>query len=119
MASISDIRRRNSSVQYTRKITKAQKVVAAAKMRRAQERAAAARPYSDEITNVMAELMRRTPEDKHPYLEGREVGRRIIILVTADRGLAGALNGNNPRLALREIRAAGVPVSVVTIGRKG
>jgi F-type H+-transporting ATPase subunit gamma len=119
MATLRDIRRRIRGVQNTRKITKAMEMVAAAKMRRAQERAAAARPYSDEITNVMAELMRRTPEYKHPYLESREVERRIVILVTADRGLAGGLNANNVRLAMREIRGGQVPVSVVTIGRKG
>ena len=119
MASLRDIRRRIRSVQNTRKITKAMELVAAAKMRRAQERAAAARPYAEAITGVTAELMTRTPEYKHPYLEVREVQRRVIILVTADRGLAGALNGNNVRLALQEIRSAGVPVSVVTIGRKG
>jgi F-type H+-transporting ATPase subunit gamma len=119
MASLRDIRRRIRSVQNTRKITKAMELVAAAKMRRAQERATAARPYSDEITDVMAELMRRTPEYKHPYLDVREVRHRVVILVTGDRGLCGALNGNNSRLAVSEVRSAGVPVSIVTIGRKG
>jgi F-type H+-transporting ATPase subunit gamma len=122
MASLRDIRTRIRGVQNTRKITKAMELVAAAKMRRAQERVTAARPYADEITNVMAELMRRTPEYRHPYLDVREVKRRVIILVTADRGLAGALSTNNSRLALREINSsalAGVPVSIVTIGRKG
>jgi F-type H+-transporting ATPase subunit gamma len=119
MASLRDIRRRIRSVQNTRKITKAMELVAAAKMRRAQERVTAARPYADEITSVMAELMRRSPEYSHPYLDVREVKRRVIILVTADRGLAGALNSNNTRVALREMNSAGVPVSVVTIGRKG
>jgi len=119
MASLRDIRRRIRSVQNTRKITKAMELVAAAKMRRAQERVVASRPYADEISSIMAELMRRTPEYKHPYLLVREVRHRVIILVTADRGLAGALNGNNTRLALREINASSVPVSVVTVGRKG
>jgi F-type H+-transporting ATPase subunit gamma len=107
MASLRDIRRRIRSVQNTRKITKAMELVTAA------------RPYADEITSVMAELMRRSPEYSHPYLDVREVKRRVIILVTADRGLAGALNSNNTRVALREMNSAGVPVSVVTIGRKG
>jgi F-type H+-transporting ATPase subunit gamma len=79
----------------------------------------ASRPYADEISSIMAELMRRTPEYKHPYLLVREVRHRVIILVTSDRGLAGALNGNNARLALREINASSAPVSVVSIGRKG
>jgi F-type H+-transporting ATPase subunit gamma len=119
MASLRDIRRRIRGVQNTRKITKAMELVAAAKMRRAQERVTAARPYADEITSVMAELMRRAPEYKHPYLDVREVRKRVVILVTADRGLAGALNSNNTRTALREMNNAGVPVSVVTIGRRG
>ena len=119
MASLRDIRRRIRSVQNTRKITKAMELVSAAKMRRAQERVTASRPYSDAVTGVVAELMRRTPEYRHPYLEVRDVKRRIIILITADRGLCGALNGNNTRLALREIRDSSVPVSVVTIGRRG
>ena len=107
------------AVENTKKITKAMELVAAAKMRRAQERVTSARPYSDEIAGVMVELMRRNPEYKHPYLTVREVRRRVVILVTADRGLAGALNSNNTRLALREINSSTVPVAVVTIGRKG
>jgi F-type H+-transporting ATPase subunit gamma len=119
MASLRDIRRRIRSVQNTRKITKAMELVAAAKMRRAQERVLQARPYADELAGIMVELMRRNPEYKHPMLLPREVRRRVIVLVTADRGLAGGLNSNNIRLALREITSAGVPVGVVTIGRKG
>jgi len=119
MASLRDLRRRIRSVQNTRKITKAMELVAAAKMRRAQERVSNSRPYADEISGFMVELMRRTPEYKHPYLVVRDVKRRVIILVTADRGLAGALNSNNIRLALQEMNRAQVPVSVVSIGRKG
>lgn len=107
-------------MKNTEKITKAMELVSASKLRRAQERMVQARPYADEITGVMAELMRRSPEYKHPYLQAREVRRRAIILVTADRGLAGALNSNAVRLALGEMnRDESVPVSVVTIGRKG
>lgn len=119
MPSLRDLRRRIRSVQNTRKITKAMELVAAAKMRRAQERILAARPYAEEIASVVAELMRRNPEYRHPYLQVRPVRRRVLILVTADRGLAGPLNSNNIRLALRQISTAQVPVSVVTIGRKG
>ena len=119
MASLRDLRRRIRSVQNTRKITKAMELVAASKLRRAQERVTAARPYAEEITSVMAELMRRSPEYKHPYLMVRPVQRRVVILVTSDRGLAGALNSNNNRLALRTMNDAGVPVAVVTVGRKG
>ena len=106
-------------MKNTEKITKAMELVSASKLRRAQERMQQARPYADEITGIMVELMRRTPEYKHPFIVTREVQRRGLILVTADRGLAGALNSNAIRMALREINEAGVPTSVVTIGRKG
>jgi F-type H+-transporting ATPase subunit gamma len=119
MPSLRDIRRRMRAVENTKKITKAMELVAAAKMRRAQERVTSARPYADEIASVMVELMRRTPQYDHPYLVVREVKRRVLILVTADRGLAGALNSNNIRLAVREMNESQAPVAVVTIGRKG
>jgi F-type H+-transporting ATPase subunit gamma len=119
MPSLRDLRRRIKSVQNTQKITKAMELVAAARMRRAQERVLNARPYADEIRSIMAELMKRTPEYEHPYMQVREVRRRVIILVTADRGLCGALNSNNVRLALREMNESAVPTAVVTIGRKG
>lgn len=118
MPSLRDLRRRIRSVKNTQKITKAMELVAAAKMRRAQERVLAARPYADEISGVMAELMSRAPEYEHPYLQHRDLQARTIILITADRGLAGALNSNSIRLALREMRENQVPTSVVTIGRK-
>jgi signal transduction histidine kinase len=94
-------------------------LVAAARMRRAQERVLAARPYSDEIASIMTELMRRSPQYEHPFLKVNEVQKRLIILVTADRGLAGALNSNNTRLALSDAAKTAVPVSYVTIGRRG
>jgi F-type H+-transporting ATPase subunit gamma len=119
MPSLRDIRRRIASVKNTEKITKAMELVSASKLRRAQERMEQARPYADEITGIMAELMRRSPEYKHPYLVAREVSKRGIILVTSDRGLAGALNSNAVRLALKEMKETAVPTSVVTIGRKG
>jgi F-type H+-transporting ATPase subunit gamma len=119
MASLRDLRRRIKSVKSTQKITKAMELVAAAKMRRAQERVESARPYAEEITNVIADLFRRSPEYKHPYLEVRDVNKRLVLLVTSDRGLVGALNSNNIRLALREMNESRTPASVVTIGRKG
>src|SRR5579864_2021337 len=119
MPSLRDLRRRIRSVQNTQKITKAMELVAAARMRRAQERVLSARPYADEIRSVMAELMKRTPEYEHPYMQVRPVRKRVVILVTADRGLCGALNSNNVRLALREMNQSDAPTSVVTIGKKG
>ena len=119
MPSLRDLRRRIKSVKNTEKITKAQQLVAASKMRRAQERMEAARPYAEEIGGVMVELMRRSPEYEHPYLQTREVRKRSLILITADRGSVGALNSNNVRLALGEINEAGVETAVITVGRKG
>ncbi len=119
MPSLRDLRRRIRGVQNMRKITKAMELVAAARMRRAQERVLAARPYSDEIASFMCELMRRSPQYEHPYLQVRDVEKRLIILVTGDRGLCGALNSNNIRLAVREAAQSPVPVSFVTIGRRG
>jgi F-type H+-transporting ATPase subunit gamma len=119
MASLRDLRRRIKSVKSTQKITKAMELVAAAKMRRAQERVEAARPYADEITNVIADLFARNPAYKHPYLDVRDVTKRLVLLITSDRGLVGALNSNNIRLALREMNESPSPASVVTIGRKG
>ena len=119
MPSLRDLRRRIRGVQNMRKITKAMELVAAARMRRAQERVLAARPYSDEIASIMTELMRRSPQYEHPYLQVRDVEKRLIILVTGDRGLCGALNSNNIRLAVREAAQSPVPVSYVTIGRRG
>jgi F-type H+-transporting ATPase subunit gamma len=119
MPSLRDLRRRIKGVQNMRKITKAMELVAAARMRRAQERVLATRPYSDEIASMMTELMRRSPQYQHPYLQVRPVEKRLIILVTGDRGLCGALNSNNTRLAVREAVQGSVPVSYVTIGRRG
>lgn len=119
MASLRDLRRRIRSVRNTQKITKAMELVAAAKMRRAQERVTASRPYAEEITKVVAELFARDPEYRHPYLDVREVRKRLVLLVTTDRGLVGALNSNNIRLALREMNRGETHSSVVTIGRKG
>jgi F-type H+-transporting ATPase subunit gamma len=120
MPSLRDLRRRIKGVQNMRKITKAMELVAAARMRRAQERVLAARPYSDEIASVMTELMRRSPQYEHPFLKVSDVQKRLIILVTADRGLAGALNSNNTRLALSDAaKTPSVTVSFVTIGRRG
>jgi F-type H+-transporting ATPase subunit gamma len=119
MASLRDLRRRIRSVKNTQKITKAMELVAAAKMRRAQERVEAARPYAEEITNVIADIFKRDPEYKHPYLEVRDVQKRLVVLITTDRGLVGALNSNNIRLALREMNESPGAASVVTIGRKG
>jgi len=110
------------SVQNTRKITKAMEMVAASKMRRAQERMRAARPYSEKIRNVAAHIGHANPEYRHPFLVTRDTVRRVgLIVVTTDKGLCGALNTNLLRLVLqhyREWQALGEEIEACCIGNK-
>src|SRR5512146_2192534 len=99
MANVLDIRRRIRSVINTRQITKAMKMVSAAKLRRAQERALSSRPYAQMLTNVLRSLVRRaeiydpeTGEARHPLLARRDENHILLIVVTGDKGLAGAFN---------------------------
>jgi F-type H+-transporting ATPase subunit gamma len=127
MPNILDIRRRIRSVINTRQITKAMKVVSAAKLRRAQERALAARPYAQMLTNVLKSLVSRTEiydpetgEPKHPLLAQREEKTILLIVVTGDKGLAGAFNTNITKAAMRFLESkAGKNIDIEAIGRKG
>ena len=127
MANILDIRRRIRSVINTRQITKAMKMVSAAKLRRAQERALAARPYAQMLTNVLKSLVARaeiydpeTGEPKHPLLAQREEKNILLIVVTGDKGLAGAFNANITKAAARFLDSkAGKNIDIEAIGRKG
>jgi F-type H+-transporting ATPase subunit gamma len=123
MASSKEIRTKIKSVQGTRKITKAMEMVAAAKMRKAQERMRMARPYGDKIRNIAAHLARANPEYRHPFLITRDHLRRAgLITVTTDKGLCGGLNTNILRavtIKLRELEAAGVEAQLTAIGTKG
>ena len=118
-----EIRNKIKSVQNTRKITKAMEMVAASKMRKAQERTRAARPYADKIRNVAAHLSHANPEYRHPYMVTRDTVKKAgIIVVTADKGLCGGLNTNVLRMALakmREWEAEGESFEVCCIGNKG
>ncbi|MCC6610447.1 MAG: F0F1 ATP synthase subunit gamma [Burkholderiales bacterium] len=118
-----EIRNKIKSVQNTRKITKAMEMVAASKMRRAQERMRASRPYTARLLNIMMNLARANAEYKHPFLVKRENVRRVgIIVITTDKGLCGALNTNVLRMAfnqMREWERAGVEMDVCCIGNKG
>jgi len=118
-----EIRNKIKSVQNTRKITKAMEMVAASKMRRAQERMRHARPYGEKIRNVAAHISHANPEYRHPFLVERDTVPRVgIIVVTADKGLCGGLNTNVLRLALGRIReweAAGEEIEACAIGTKG
>ncbi|MDY6917948.1 MAG: ATP synthase F1 subunit gamma [Chloroflexota bacterium] len=121
MATIREIRRRIRSVQNTAKITKAMEMVATSKMRRAQERTLAARPYAEKIRYVLADLaaQRQPGEEPQPLLEQRPLSRVELILITPDRGLCGGLNASVNRAAASFVLEQGVPVSVVALGRKG
>jgi len=121
MASAREIRRRIRSVRNVRQITKALESVAAAKVRRAQELVEATRPYSTKARDLLASIASLSGgETKHPLLTQRDtVKSAIIILVSADRGLAGAYNSNVARVAFNFARDFGKPVNYVTIGKKG
>ena len=115
MASTRDIRRRIKSVKNTRQITKAMELVAASKMKKAQQAALAGRPYAELMARMLAALADRVDEAHHPFLVRREVKTRGIILVTSDKGLAGPLNANLFKL-VTEIKSA---AKYAVIGRKG
>jgi F-type H+-transporting ATPase subunit gamma len=123
MAGMKEIRVKIKSVQNTRKITKAMEMVAASKMRKAQERMRAARPYSDKVRNIVANLGGANPEYSHPFLVKRSPIKRVgVILVTTDKGLCGGLNTNITRALIakmREAQAQGVEMSFCAIGNKG
>jgi F-type H+-transporting ATPase subunit gamma len=115
MASTRDIRRRIKSVKNTRQITKAMELVAASKMKKAQQAALAGRPYAELMARMLAALADRVEEAHHPFLTRREVKTRGIILVTSDKGLAGPLNANLFKL-VTEITT---PAKYAVVGRKG
>jgi F-type H+-transporting ATPase subunit gamma len=121
MAGTKEIRVKIASIKSTQKITKAMEMVAVSKMRRAQERMRAARPYSDRILNVIGHLRLANPNSRNPFLVEREVRAVGIIVVSTDRGLCGSLNINNFKtvlLALRDWQSKGVNVSLCLIGSK-
>ena len=123
MAGSKEIRTKIKSVQNTRKITKAMEMVAASKMRKAQERMRHARPYGDKIRTIAAHLAHANTEYHHPYLVKREGVKDVgLIVVTSDKGLCGGLNTNALRLALNKVKewqGEGRGVKVTAIGNKG
>jgi len=118
-----EIRTKIKSVQNTRKITKAMEMVAASKMRKAQDRMRAARPYGEKIRNVAAHISHANPEYRHPFLVHRDTVKKVgIIIITTDKGLCGGLNTNIQRLALNKIKeweGEGESFEVCCIGNKG
>ncbi|HJR77031.1 MAG TPA: ATP synthase F1 subunit gamma [Nitrospiraceae bacterium] len=122
MPSLQAVRRKIDSIKKTQKITKAMKMVAAAKLKRMQDRILAARPYAHKMRDTIRNLSRRVNRDAHPLLRKREGNRIVIAVVTSDRGLCGAFNANILRTAsttLKELEAKGAQVEVAVIGRKG
>ena len=125
MASSKEIRGKIKSVENTKKITKAMEMVAASKMRKAQDRMRAARPYSDKIRNIAANLANANPEYTHPFLaaaQGTQAKAVGFIVVTTDKGLCGGMNTNILRQVTsksRELEAAGNKIEAVAIGNKG
>ena len=123
MAGSKEIRSKIKSVENTRKITKAMEMVAASKMRKAQERMRAARPYGEKIRSVAANLSHANPDYKHAFLQKRaEIKNVGVILVTSDKGLCGGLNTNAMRLMVNKIKeweAGGAKVQSTAIGNKG
>jgi len=119
VASPRAIRRRIQSSRNIKQITRAMQFVAASKLKRAQESTLAARPYAEKLDEVLADVAAVIGPDEHPLLQRREGGKRLIVLVTTDRGLAGALNTNTIRFAAQHITTTTGDLSVVTIGRKG
>jgi len=125
MASGKEIRGKIKSVENTKKITKAMEMVAASKMRKAQDRMRAARPYSDKIRNITANLAKANPEYTHPFMAQAKSGQAKavgFIVVTTDKGLCGGMNTNVLRMMTqktRELEAAGNKIEAVAIGNKG
>src|SRR5829696_4733622 len=122
MPSLQSVRRKTHSVKKTQKITKAMKMVAAAKLKRTQDRILAARPYALKMRDAIRNLSRRVNRDAHPLLQIRQGNRVVVAVVTSDRGLCGAFNTNILRAAstaLTELQSRGAQIEVAVIGRKG
>ncbi len=123
MPGMKEIRNKIKSVQNTRKITKAMEMVAASKMRKAQDRMRSARPYAEKIRNICANLSRANPEYKHEYMIVREKITKVgVIVVSTDKGLCGGLNTNILRVVTQKFKSledAGIHVNAVAIGGKG
>ena len=123
MAAGQEIRTKIKSVENTRKITKAMEMVAASKMRKAQERMKAARPYAEKIARVATHLAYAHPEYKHPFVIARDNVKRVgLIVITSDKGLCGGLNTNVLRVVVGQMKqweAAGVGIDVTAFGNKG
>jgi len=122
MANLKAIKKRIVSVKSTRQITKAMKMVSAAKLRRAQENVVAARPYAKKLGEVLERLAKTQGQDSHPLMEKREAKKALLLVITSDRGLCGGFNTNLCKAAdrfLKERKSQYEEISIMTFGRKG
>lgn len=122
MAAGKEIRGKIKSVENTKKITKAMEMVAASKMRKAQDRMRAARPYAEKVRQIAGNLSKANPEYTHPFMEANDGNTAGFVVVTTDKGLCGGLNTNVLRAATNEfkaLQASGTGIEVVAIGNKG
>ena len=118
MAKLKEIKNRISAVTNTQKITKAMKMVAAAKLRRAQEKIITARPYANKINELLNQLVDASSEIVNPLMEERAVNNRLVVVISSDRGLAGSFNSNLLKFASNYIRDLGKDTMVIAVGRK-
>src|SRR6478672_6146745 len=119
MASQRDIRRRIGSVKNIKQITRAMQFVAASKLKRAQDATLAARPYSEKLDEVLADLAAVLGGEDHPLLSSHAEGKRVIVLITTDRPLSGPLNTNLVRFVAQDIVGHKDDLALITVGRKG
>lgn len=122
MATLRDIRRRIKGVQNTQQITKAMKMVAAAKLRRAQENVLNARPYARKISTMLSHLVTEEDISNNPFIKEKEINSIVVVIVTADRGLCGAFNANvikETAKYIEELKNGSVKISVFCVGKKG
>jgi len=122
MAAGKEIRGKIKSVENTKKITKAMEMVAASKMRKAQDRMRAARPYSEKVRNIAGHLSKANPEYVHPFMQSNDAQKAGVIVVTTDKGLCGGMNTNVLRAVtnkIRDLQAQGTGIEAVAIGNKG
>jgi len=117
MASLRDIRKRIRSVKSTQKITRAMKMVAAARLRRAQQRVTDATPYAEKMEELLIDLAAAAPSSVHPLLAERQIKKRALVVFSSDRGLCGGFNANLLRATEKELKED-LPTSLITIGRK-
>ena len=119
MATLKEIRIRLNAVKNIQKITKAMKMVAAAKVRKAQDRIISTRPYASKLSSLMSELVSLNDISNHPLIQEREIKKRLVVLITSDRGLCGAFNSNIIKHTVSHIGNIGQDTAMITIGKKG